>query len=473
MVRPFLRHLSLLLVLNLAVKPAYLLVVEARIQDALGPEVYGAYFPLLGWATLLNIFLDWGLTNHLTLFVASDVGGWWRMWPRAVRTKWLLFPAYLILLLGGGWAIGWRGEALGLLAWTGINQALLSAILFLRGGLQGLGEHRADALVSITDRLLLLVGLGTLLACAVEFKLTYLLGGTSVALLITAATAAQRLRAAQPPAAFPPSEPGGNAVEALRAGTPYAVLYLLMMAYHRLDAVLLERMRPDGALQAGLYAMGYRLFEAANMVGYLTATLLLPYFSRMLAAGEDVRPLAAGAARVLAIGGTALAAAAWADPAGLLAPFYSHSVAEAAPTLPPLMLSFAVFAQGYVFSTLLTARGELRLLIAFAAAGAVFGAVLNVVWIPAAGAVGSAWASAAAQILVVAAQTTAVLRRHPGTAWRGWARGAALHAVLCAALAAAWSTWGPEGTGAAWGVVAAGCAVGLLPGILPREVLRG
>jgi O-antigen/teichoic acid export membrane protein len=137
------------------------------------------------------------------------------------------------------------------------------------------------------------------------------------------------------------------------------------------------------------------------------------------------------------------------------------------------MLSFAVFAQGYVFSTLLTARGELRLLIAFAAAGAVFGAVLNVVWIPAAGAVGSAWASAAAQILVVAAQTTAVLRRHPGAAWRGWARGAALHAVLCTALAAAWSTWGPEGTGAAWGVVAAGCAVGLLPGILPREVLRG
>ena len=126
------------------------------------------------------------------------------------------------------------------------------------------------------------------------------------------------------------------------------------------------------------------------------------------------------------------------------------------------MLSFAVFAQGYVFSTLLTARGELRLLIGFAAAGAVVGAVLNVLWIPSAGAVGSAWASAAAQTLVVAAQTAAVLRRHPGAVWRGVARGAAIHIALCAALAAGWAAEGPTGTGAVWGLVAIGLVLGVL-----------
>jgi O-antigen/teichoic acid export membrane protein len=460
MVLPFLRHVSLLLVLNLAIKPLYLLVVEARIQDALGPEVYGTYFPALGLATLLNILLDWGLTNHLTRDVAANPAGWKRIAGGAFRTKGLLIPLYFSVLIAGGVAIGWRGEALGWLVWAGLNQALLSAVLFLRGGLQGLGNHRADALVSVADRALLLAGLGALLAWSDAFELPYLLAGTTASLILAAGFAAVQLRATPRPAQDPAAVDSTRA--ALRAGTPYALLVLLMMAYHRLDAILLERMRADGALQAGLYAMGYRLFEAANMVGYLVATVLLPYFTRMLASGEDVRPLAAGAARALAIGGTALAAAAWADPAGILAPFYSASVAEAAPILPPLMLSFAVFAQGYVFSTLLTARGELRLLIGFAAAGAVVGAVLNVLWIPSAGAVGSAWASAAAQTLVVAAQTAAVLRQHPGAVWRGVARGAAIHIALCAALAAVWAAEGPTGTGAVWGLVAIGLVLGVL-----------
>jgi len=455
MVLPFLRHVSLLLALNLAIKPLYLLVVEARIQDVLGPEAYGAYFPALGLATLLNILLDWGLTNHLTRDVAANPSGWTRIAGGAFRTKFLLVPLYFSVLMAGGWTIGWRGEALGWLAWAGLNQALLSTVLLLRGGLQALGNHRADALVSVTDRAFLLAGLGAVLAWTDGFELRYLLAATTASLVLAAGFAAWHLHTTSRPPQDPAAADGTRA--ALRAGTPYALLVLLMMAYHRLDAILLERMRPDGALQAGLYAMGYRLFEAANMVGYLVATVLLPYFTRMLAGGEDVRPLAAGAARMLAVGGTALAAAACADPAGILAPFYSRSVAEAAPVVPPLMLSFALFAQGYVFSTVLTARGELRRLVAMAAVGAVVGAVLNVLWIPGAGAVGSAWASAAAQTVVVAAQpevphcTRSCAPRAP----RAGRRGARKEA------------------GAAWGVVAAGCAVGLLPGILPREVLRG
>ena len=92
--------------------------------------------------------------------------------------------------------------------------------------------------------------------------------------------------------------------------------------------------------------MGYRLFEAANMVGFLFATLLLPYFTRMLSAGEDVRPLAAGVSRLLLVGGGSVAwVAAFFAPA-FLGLFYASFLNEAAPILPWLMASFAVFAQG-------------------------------------------------------------------------------------------------------------------------------
>ena len=39
--KKFLTHLSWLMVLNLTIKPAYLLVVDAKIQDTLGPEGMG------------------------------------------------------------------------------------------------------------------------------------------------------------------------------------------------------------------------------------------------------------------------------------------------------------------------------------------------------------------------------------------------------------------------------------------------
>ena len=70
--KKFLTHLSWLMVLNLTIKPAYLLVVDAKIQDALGPEAWGNFFPLLSLSILLNILLDAGLANHTTRAIAQN-----------------------------------------------------------------------------------------------------------------------------------------------------------------------------------------------------------------------------------------------------------------------------------------------------------------------------------------------------------------------------------------------------------------
>jgi O-antigen/teichoic acid export membrane protein len=58
------------------------------------------------------------------------------------------------------------------------------------------------------------------------------------------------------------------------------LIILFMSAHNRLDAFLLERLRPDGAAQAGIYATAYRLLDASNMIGYLTASFLVPFLSR-------------------------------------------------------------------------------------------------------------------------------------------------------------------------------------------------
>ena len=42
----------------------------------------------------------------------------------------------------------------------------------------------------------------------------------------------------------------------------------------------LRRLHEDGAAEAGIYAAGFRLLDAFNMVGFLMAGFLLPFISR-------------------------------------------------------------------------------------------------------------------------------------------------------------------------------------------------
>lgn len=64
-----------------------------------------------------------------------------------------------------------------------------------------------------------------------------------------------------------------------------------MTIYTRIDSVMLERLLPDGQYQAGVYASGYRFFDAANMMGFLIAGLLLPMFSKLISNEDSVFPL--------------------------------------------------------------------------------------------------------------------------------------------------------------------------------------
>jgi len=478
--KQFLKHLSWLMILNLAVKPAYLLIIDTKIQDLLGPEEFGRYFPLLSLSILLNILLDAGLANHMTRLISGNPNEIHQAFQRGWRTKSVLFPAYFVLLMSIGWLLGWRGESLIWLAWIGINQALLSAILYIRAGLQGIGAHRPDAWVSVGDRSMLFLSMGALIFSFERFELTWLLMGTSVALFLTCIIALWRLKKQALFVDRLPSPLGDgsarNIQEDLKSGWPYALLFLLMMTYHRVDGIMLERLAPDGAIQAGWYAMSYRFFEAANMIGFLCATLLLPYFTRMLAQRADVRPLARSMSSVLLAVGASIAWASWFFPEAFLGAFYDYEIQAAAGILPWLMISFAVFAQGYVFSTLLTARGDLRVLNRMAAAGALLNITLNAWWLSQAsatnGGMGCAIISAITQGAMVGGQIYFSLRNHPGRQWWKLLRALLLHSLACFAICSLLARWGINPKQALW-IALIGClAAGLLPGVIDFRSMK-
>ena len=69
--KSFFGGLSLLLFLNLLIKPAWIFFIDRQVQNAVGHEAYGKYFALFNLTYVLLFAADAGLTNMLVQRVAA------------------------------------------------------------------------------------------------------------------------------------------------------------------------------------------------------------------------------------------------------------------------------------------------------------------------------------------------------------------------------------------------------------------
>jgi O-antigen/teichoic acid export membrane protein len=270
--KPFLKGLSWLLFLNLLIKPAWIFLVDRRVQNIVGHETYGVYFALFNFTYILLFLADAGLTNMLAQRLAATTTLPVR---QLLVLKLSLLGIYAVVCMGLAFFTGIKQWDV--LLYLVLIQGLFSLFLFLRGILTAQQLFMPDAFFSVLDKSLLLLfcigpvyGLFRPITMQLFLQLQLLSISAAAGSLLYFLWQGKKL-------------PQGEAV-ALRkiAGwaSPFILLILLMSAHNRLDAFLLERLHPDGAVQAGIYAMAYRLLDASNMLGYLTASFLLPFLSR-------------------------------------------------------------------------------------------------------------------------------------------------------------------------------------------------
>ncbi|MEO8068210.1 MAG: oligosaccharide flippase family protein [Flavobacteriales bacterium] len=408
--RTFLANLALVLVLNLLVKPFYILGIDAEVQERVGVEVYGGYAALLSLSFLLNILLDLGITNYNTRHVAQNEGSLQERLGGVLGIRLLLVLVYAVVTLFAGLVLGYGAAQLAMLGVLIFNQALAATLLYLRSNIAGAQRYAQDSLMSVLDRVLLIAMCAWLLwgRSGREFQIEWFVWAQTIA-YGAAVLVALLLVARLGGKAMPKWQPELVA-HILRASFPYALLVLLMTIYYRVDSVMLERMRPDGAAQAGIYAQGFRFFEALNMLGFLFAGLLLPMFSRMLKERADVAALVGLGWRLMLSGCLAVAVGgAWWGGA-IMGLRYSDASPGAVLSFSLLMCCFTAVGTTYIFGTLLTARGDLRLLNWMAFGGMVLNVLLNLYMIPHHGAPGAALASLITQALTAAVQVGMVVR---------------------------------------------------------------
>ena len=394
-----------MLFLNFLVKPFYILGIDAEIQNRVGAEDYGMYFSLLGFTFLFTIFLDVGIVNFTTRTISQQPFLIQKYFSKVFSLRIFLALIYGVLVLIIGGIIGYNQSEIYLLLWLIFNQILAGFTLYFRSNLTGLLLFKYDSIVSVLDRFLLIIICSILLWGGVTtepFQIYWFVYAQTFAYGVSAITALIFLLSNQKLKKLNWDKLFSMAI--LRHSAPYALLILLMTFYYRADSVMLERMLEDGKTQAGIYANGFRFFEAANNIAFLFASLLLPLFSNLLKNKKPVTSLVKIASSILIPGAILVAITCFLFSQQLIDARYINSTFQSGQVFGILMICFVFISTTYIFGTLLTANGNLKTLNKIAFGGVVLNIILNLILIPKYQAYGAAIASLITQGLTTIAQ---------------------------------------------------------------------
>lgn len=391
--RFFVQNIFFLVLVNLIVKPLWIFGIDRNVQLAVGHQVYGQYQALLNFSIIFQVLLDFGLQSYNNRAVAQAPHTLRSLFPNILVAKGILSVLYFALISLLGLLLGYRGHAFYLLLILGLVQVLNSLVLYLRSNVSGMHYFKTDGVLSVLDRLAMILICSVLLfgpSFAGRFRIEWFIYAQIVSYAITSLVAFLIC------SRFDRIDWKHYELRKVwvicRSSVPYAVLVFLMAIYMRSDVSLMERLLPDGKLEAGVYAAAYRLLDVANNVtGVLFAGMLLPMFGSMLARREAVQPLVQLSVNLIVpVSVTALVAACFLGFEIMSLQLKGGANAYEGRVFSMLMIAFPAFCINYIYATLLTAQGSLKQLIVVASVAVVINLGLNLVLMPRYGALGAA-----------------------------------------------------------------------------------
>ncbi len=400
----FIRSLFFLILLNLLIKPFWLLGVDRTVQNLAGTAEYGMYAVLFNLSLYLQIFLDPGLHTYNNTLLARHPAKLSAQLSRYVPLKIGLSAVYFLLTLVLGFAFGYQGKHFLLLVYMALMQISASFLLYMRSNLAGLMLLNTDSVFSVLDRAL------TILLCVTLFFYGFgeddmLFTFVYVQLFCTVfAAVAAAIIVFRKAKFFKPQVKLASFYKVLKHTYPFALLAILMTLYSRIDILMIEQFLPDGAYQAGVYASAYRLLDAANMIAFLFAGILLPVFASQLHNKHEIEKTATVSYRLLWLPGLLLVLGSFFYRTQIMHLLYTEATAFSAEVFGFIMPTFLALCTVYIYGTLLTANHNIKFLNIAAALSLAGNVALNIFLIPIYGALGAVWATLLTQILVACLQ---------------------------------------------------------------------
>lgn len=374
-----------MVLLNLLVKPMYIFGVDLQVQNAVGNVDYGLFSSLLNLSIIFNILLDLGITNYNNKSVAAQPDKLTIYLPNMLIAKGLLSLLFVGLLIIIGLLMDYDPRRFRFLFLIGCIQVLNSLLLFLRSNISANHDFKIDSVLSVLDRLLMILICGVLLlspALRTNFKIEWfiyaLLVSYGISILIAFTVIVLRYARWE----FK-SFDRKQLAAIIKSSRPYAILILFMAIYMRSDQFILANFFiEDGEYQNGIYVTAFRILDALNMFGFLFAGMLLPMFSRLIEQKNKVSELVKITSNILLPISLVIAANALFFKEDIMNFLYNDNTVAASMMYGIVIFSFPAYCIMNIYSTLLTANGSLKSLILISAIACILSIGCNLYFIP-------------------------------------------------------------------------------------------
>ncbi len=393
------------------IKPIYLFGIEAQIQNTVGAASYGDYFSLFTFVYLFQVILDMGIQNYNSVYLSGNREKFEDQIRYTLGTKLILSIVFTIVVSIVATTISYPDRFYSLLPWIIGSQILMSFYLYFRSHFSAMGHYKVDTFFSAFDKTLMIICFGYLMYVQqLEMNILQFAKGhftiCAIALIVCAGAVKYRYRFISIRFSF------ADMRRILKKSYPFALVLLFMSLYTRMDGVMLERMIDDDSYAAGVYAAGFRIYDAINIIGYLFAGLLLPMFSNLLSKKESTQSLVENALVLIMSIGAGISIISIFYRKEIIDLIYTNTNGMYYDSFLWLMLSFFFICIGYIYGTLITASGNLKQFNLIFVGGIIINWTLNLILIPRLLSEGAAIATFITQSTVVIAQIYLAFKRN-------------------------------------------------------------
>ncbi len=383
----FYSSLGLLIILNVIIKPLWIFGIDRQVQNTVGTAVYGNYFSILNLSIVFSFLLDWGLTIFFNRQLSSQKTNFIDKAGSFLFIKLLfavIYAALVFLIAKTTGVDNWD-----ILLSVVLIQIFISLFVFFRAIITAHQWFGTDAWLSVLDKTLMIFLCGSLLyypsvfgSMTINRFLFTQAACMALAMLCTIAILFRR------GVSFSMTGKTLLSKQLFFSILPFAAIILLMSVHYRLDGFLLERIHRNGDHEAGIYAGAYRLLDAANMIGYLFASFLLPYIARQWSDKKDIQTVILTSRHFLLMFSVMIITTIF-----FLAPWiqqvlYHHNGGSGTEVLQLCIPALIGYSLVQIYGTVMTATGQIVSFCKIMAVAVLINILFNLLLIPTMGAKG-------------------------------------------------------------------------------------
>jgi O-antigen/teichoic acid export membrane protein len=375
-------------------------------QKFLGADHYGEFSLIVVLSTLSSILGDLGL-QIVYLREASRDNARMKTYLAAVLAA--KIPLFVLALAALAIMAGLEGPALFALLWPAFAlQVATSVANVLRSSFYASGEMRYEAVATISEAAILLVG--TVFVARAHLGVAAYLWVYALSYAVTCVYAYVIIsrRYFRPAVGFDPV----LARRLLKMGLPFALVFFLNTVYFRIDVVILAGLRP--LTEVGYYTAAYKFLDGLSFIPQTVMNAVFPTLSIVhLQAVAAMRQAYTATIRLLAALAMPFSVLLWFGAAPILHFLRVYNQSDAALQILALAIVFMFVNSTFIFG--LGAMDRQRDSVYLSIISIIVNVAANFILIPlfprATGYLGSSWATTITEVFLLVAGYWMVRRR--------------------------------------------------------------